>query len=381
MLCGKNVFIPHRYYPQWRGGQGTVRQQDRAREGTIPMLSRTRLQELLEAIRDVRIGIVGDFTLDGYWYVDMMRAQLSREAPLYNRPVVRETYSAGGCANVAVNVAALQPREAWAFTVLGEDWRGLLLRQVLSAAGLRLEAVLTYATNWMTPFYGKVILMGYDNQQEDARVDFVNTHPLPDAVLDALLEQVADRLPTLDAIIVADYQTVGTVPERLVQVLNRMAEMNPRVIFAADSRDNIAQFRAMVIKPNEVEATQMWFPGKRPDEVTEQQLVEAGLRVQATTGRPVYITCGERGALLCAAEGYAHIPAMPVSPPIDPVGAGDTFLAALTTALAAGATPWEAGWLATLAAAVIVRKLRITGTASPEEILAAYDTYMPGLSR
>jgi bifunctional ADP-heptose synthase (sugar kinase/adenylyltransferase) len=233
----------------------------------------------------------------------------------------------------------------------------------------------------MTPFYGKVILMGYDNQQEDARVDFVNTHPLPDAVLDALLEQVADRLPTLDAIIVADYQTVGTVPERLVQVLNRMAEMNPRVIFAADSRDNIAQFRAMVIKPNEVEATQMWFPGKRPDEVTEQQLVEAGLRVQATTGRPVYITCGERGALLCAAEGYAHIPAMPVSPPIDPVGAGDTFLAALTTALAAGATPWEAGWLATLAAAVIVRKLRITGTASPEEILAAYDTYMPGLSR
>ncbi len=354
---------------------------DRTSDDTFPMLSRTRLQALLEAIRRVRVGIVGDFTLDGYWYVDMMRAQLSREAPLYNRPVVRETYSAGGCANVAVNVAALQPHETWAFAVLGDDWRGLLLRQVLGAAGLRLEAVITHASDWVTPFYGKVILMGYDNQQEDARVDFVNTHPLPDSVLDALLEQVATHLPELDTVIVADYQPVGVVPTRVVEALNRMAQMYPSVIFAADSRDNIGQFQAMVIKPNEIEATQMWFPGRRPDEVTQQQLVEAGLRAQAATGRPVYITCGEQGALLCAAEGYAHIPAMPVAPPIDTVGAGDTFLAALATALAAGASPWEAGWLASLAAAVTVRKLRTTGTASPEEILAAYDTYVPGLSR
>lgn len=355
--------------------------QDQTREGRVPMLSRTRLQEILKAIRNVRIGIVGDFTLDGYWYVDMVRAQLSREAPLYNRPVVRETYSAGGCANVAVNVAALQPREAWVFTVLGEDWRGLLLRQVLSAAGLRLEATLTCTTNWVTPFYGKVILMGYDTQQEDARVDFINTYPLSDATLDAMLEQIASLLPTLDAIIIADYQPVGVVPERMVRALNQMAEAHPQVIFAADSRTNIAQFQGMVIKPNTVEATQMWFPGQRPDEVTEQQLTEAGLRAQANTGRPVYITCGERGALLCAAEGYAHIPAMPVAPPIDTVGAGDTFLAALTTALAAGATPWEAGWLASLAAAVTIRKLRTTGTATPEEIMAVYDTYVPGLSR
>lgn len=358
-----------------------VHHQDRARETSAHVLSRTRLQEILNAIRGVRIGIVGDFTLDGYWYVDMMRAQLSREAPLYNRPVVRETYSAGGCANVAVNVAALQPREAWAFAVLGDDWRGLLLRQVLSAAGLRLEATLTYASNWVTPFYGKIILMGYDNQQEDARVDFVNTTPLPDSVLDAMLEHISSRLPALDALIVADYQAVGVVPERVVKALNQMAEAYPRVIFAADSRANIAQFERMVIKPNVVEATQMWFPGQRPDEVTEQQLVAAGLRAQAHTGRPVYITCGERGAWLCAAEGYTHIPAMPVAPPIDTVGAGDTFLAALTTALAAGASPWEAGWVASLAAAVTIRKLRTTGTATPEEILAAYDTYVPGLSR
>ena len=351
------------------------------------MIGRGRLLELLEAIRDVRIGILGDFTLDGYWYVDMARAQLSREAPLYNHPVVRETYSAGGCANVAVNVAALRPRETWAFAVLGADWRGPLLRQVLTEAGLRLEEVLTQPTNWVTPFYGKVILTGFGNQQEDARVDFVNSQPLgPEAgsAFDTVLDRLAARLPELDAVIVADYQMVGVVPPRVVSALNRMAQENPRVIFAADSRDNIGQFHAMVIKPNEVEAAHMWFPGcplaktgdyREPGVMKPEELLGAGMRVQADNGRPVYITRGDKGALLCAASGSDTIPAVRVPPPIDTVGAGDTFLAALATALAAHATPWEAGYLATLAAAVTVRKLRTTGAASPDEIVAVYDAH------
>lgn len=348
---------------------------DRAREGKPRIIERARLAALLEAVRTVRIGILGDFTLDGYWWVDMARAQLSREAPLYNHPVVRETYSAGGCANVAVNVAALQPRAAWAFTVLADDWRGPLLRRVLAEAGLRLEAVLTGPAGWVTPFYGKVILTGFGNQQEDARVDFVNCEPLPAALLDALVQQVADRLAELDAVIVADYQVVGVAPPRAVEALNRLAEAHPRVIFAADSRDNIGQFRAMVVKPNDLEATQMWFPDRETGTVMPEELIGAGKRAATATGRPVYITRGDKGTLLCAASDSDVIPAMAVPPPIDTVGAGDTFLAALTTALAAGATAWEAGCLATLAAAVTIRKLRTTGTASPDEILAAYDTY------
>jgi rfaE bifunctional protein kinase chain/domain len=349
---------------------------DRAREGKPRTIDRARLVALLEAIRRVRIGILGDFTLDGYWWVDMTRAQLSREAPLFNHPVVRETYSAGGCANVAVNVAALRPQSAWAFTVLADDWRGPLLRRVLTDAGLRLDGVLTGPADWVTPFYGKVILTGYGNQQEDARVDFVNSRPLPAALLDALVQQVADRLAELDAVIVADYQVVGVVPPRVAEALNRLAEANPQIIFAADSRENIGQFRAMVIKPNDVEATHMWFPDRDAGTVMPEELIGAGRRVAAACGRPVYITRGDKGALLCTESNSDIIPAVPVPPPIDTVGAGDTFLAALTTALAAGATPWEAGCLATLAAAVTIRKLRTTGTATPEEILAAYDSFV-----
>jgi rfaE bifunctional protein kinase chain/domain len=337
-------------------------------------LSRQRLLDLLLNIRELRIGVLGDFALDGYWYVDMTQAELSREAPLFNHPVVRETYSAGGGANACANVAALKPAQVWALTVLGEDWRGELLRQVLAEQGVRLGAIVTQP-GWISPFYGKVVLQGWGTQQEDARVDFVNIQAMLDETADALIQRVEQLLPELDAVVVTDYFPVGVVTDRVVAALNRMAREHQRVIFTADSRDDIGQFESMVIKPNEVEAAAMYFPGRPPETITPEEFSRAGMRAQKKTGRPLYITRSDKGCLLCHPPQPQSIPAVPVPPPIDTVGAGDTFIAALAAALAADATPWEAGWVATLAAGVTVGKLRITGTASPEEILDLYDRF------
>jgi bifunctional ADP-heptose synthase (sugar kinase/adenylyltransferase) len=61
-----------------------------------------------------------------------------------------------------------------------------------------------------------------------------------------------------------------------------------------------------------------------------------------------------------------------VEPPIDIVGAGDTFIAALGAALASGASNVEAAELACLAASITVKKIGITGAASPEELLSRF---------
>ena len=90
-----------------------------------------RLSEILSAIPALRVGVVGDLTLDGYWFADMTRSVISRETPLFPRPVVREQYSCGGAANVAWNLSALRPAETRAFTVFGRDWRGELLLHAL----------------------------------------------------------------------------------------------------------------------------------------------------------------------------------------------------------------------------------------------------------
>jgi rfaE bifunctional protein kinase chain/domain len=334
--------------------------------------SRARLAEILAACAALRVAVIGDFSLDAYWYADMTRSELSREAPLFVRPVVRETYSPGGAANAAWNAAALGVGEVYALTVLGDDWRGALLRQVLEREGVRLDHTL-FRPDCVTPMYGKVMLTAHGVQQEDARIDFINPCALTGEIEDALIAATAALLPRLDALIVADYNTQGMITPRVRAALNRLAVEHPRVVFVVDSRTRIAAFEGMVLKPNDIEAAAVLFPGEPAGAVTLERLAEAGRGWQRSNGKPIYITIGPRGCLVLWEGGAAHLPGVPVPPPIDTVGAGDTFISALASSLAAGASPAEAGAVANLAAAVTVAKLHITGTASPAEIVALYN--------
>ena len=333
------------------------------------LISKAHVAELLQAFQSLRVGVLGDFTLDGYWYADMTRSQLSREAPLYPRPVVKETYSCGGAANVAWNLAALGVKEVLALTVLGRDWRGDLLRKALSEARVSLEAVVT-GDGWSTPFYGKVMLTGPGTRQEDARLDFINTHPLPGEAEALLLKNLEACLPSLDALVIADYQAMGMTTPGVMAGLNRLAQSHREVTFVVDSRDQIQQFEGMVLKPNDVEASRWLFPARRPETVTQAELEQAGLRRQSAGAQPLFITLGEKGCLAIAGDQVRQLPAVRAAPPIDTVGAGDTFLAAVSCGLAAGASPWDAGLLANLATGVTIQKLGVTGTATPAEILS-----------
>jgi len=334
--------------------------------------SRSRLDEILHSCQVVKVGVVGDFTLDAYWYADMTRAELSRETPLFARPVVRETYSPGGAANVAWNLADLGVARVEAFTAFGVDWRGELFRQVLGRLNISLEHSIS-AESWSTPLYGKVLLLNQNLAQEDARLDFINTHPLPAQAEAELLANLERAAAGLDALIVADYQAVGVLSPGFRRSLNDLAQRSPDLRCVADSRQHIGSFAGMALKPNEIEAGRLLFPGREAASISASELEQGGLRLQAQAGRPVYITQGERGCLLCEAGRVSRLPAVALAPPIDPVGAGDTFVACLAACLAAGASAWEAGITATLAAAVTVKILHITGTASPQAILAQYD--------
>ena len=329
-----------------------------------------RLQELLTSARKLRVGVVGDFTLDGYWSADMTRSALSRETPLFPRPVVRERYSCGGAANIAWNLAALGLAEVRSFTVLGNDWRGDLLRRAMQAEGIDARDVILDA-GWSTPFFGKVMLCSGGLEQEDARLDFVNTAGLSVQNEEDLLSRLEASLPDLNALVVADYQAQGVITPAVLDGLNRMAASAGQVVFTVDSRERIGQFTDMIRKPNAVEAARWLFPDRPPDRVSVADFVETALYPQVDCGCPLFITLGGDGCLVFSGGESHHVPALQVPPPIDTVGSGDTFLAALTTALASGAEPLEAAGFAQLAAAVTIRKTGITGAATPAEILAA----------
>jgi bifunctional ADP-heptose synthase (sugar kinase/adenylyltransferase) len=205
-------------------------------------------------------------------------------------------------------------------------------------------------------------------------LDFSNDTPLTPALENALIETVERRLPDLDALLVADQMEInGVITDRVREALNALAERHPETVFVVDSRQRIGLFRQMVLKPNRLEAQRAVDPARKPGPISGEELGQIAAILHAQSGRPTYVTLSEEGVLICA-EGTQRIqPAAPVRPPLDPVGAGDSFIATLATALAAGATPWEAGAAATLAAAVVMEKLNQTGSAAPDEILARYD--------
>ncbi len=337
------------------------------------ILTKDRLLEILGRISQVRAGVIGDFALDAYWLVDMKRSHLSRETPHFSRPVVHETYSPGAGGNVAKNLAALGVRETAAFSVIGEDAWGTILKDQLVRQKISTHGLLRQIDRH-TPAYIKPILMGYDLRQEQARLDFENLEHLSSQAEEALLEIFEDQLEALDAVLISDQmEENGTITRGVRQRLCELADRYPRIRFLVDSRQRIGLFQNMVLKPNRMEALTVFKPGSDLSQASAGELEEAGRAFARRTGQPVFLTLGEAGVLVCSQDEHQYLLAAPVRGPLDIVGAGDAFFAALAASLAAGCTAWEAGAVANLAAAVTVEKLDQTGTATPEEIVERFE--------
>jgi bifunctional ADP-heptose synthase (sugar kinase/adenylyltransferase) len=98
----------------------------------------------------------------------------------------------------------------------------------------------------------------------------------------------------------------------------------------------------------------------------------AGRTVLKRTGmEAVLVTRGSRGmALFETGRPTRHIPIFGSDEVADVTGAGDTVIATITLALAAGASFYEAARLANYAGGLVVMK-RGTATVSPSELAGA----------
>jgi sugar/nucleoside kinase (ribokinase family) len=165
---------------------------------------------------------------------------------------------------------------------------------------------------------------------------------------------------------------VGVITARVTRGLLELAGDHKKP-FVVDSRQRAGEFRQLILKPNDTEAARLFFPDRKIAAVEFADLSRAALQHNRQTGQPIVITLGEQGCLVAVAGECVKLPGVHVPPPVDPVGAGDAFLASFTAALASGAHPFEAACLANLSAAVTITKIGVTGTASSAEILSMYD--------
>jgi rfaE bifunctional protein kinase chain/domain len=324
------------------------------------------LVKLLADIRGVRIGVVGDFCLDAYWTLDASLSEISIETGLATRPVRSQRYSLGGAGNVVNNLAAMGVRRVSAFGLLGSDPFGRELLRIMQGLQVDTAAMLTQEQGWSTPVYIKPV----EGELEQGRIDFGNANTMDPSTGRSLLSALREALGSLDLVIINQQLLHGIHTEEFRRELAALIGKT-RIPFISDSRAFSDSYTGAMRKLNDREALRLCgVEWESDDAVPRVDTARAAETLFARWKTPVFVTRGARGMLVRDAGGTRDIPGLLILGRIDTVGAGDSALAGIAAALAAGRDALAAADLGNFTAGVTVQKLFITGTASPEEILA-----------
>lgn len=338
---------------------------------TFRDLTVERLEEIIARFPRARIAVIGDFFLDKYLDIDPRLAEISLETGKTCHQVVQVRHSPGAAGTVVSNLAALGAGAMFAVGFTGDDGESYDLRRDLAA--MRCDtAHLFRDPDRMTPTYLKPrdktdpSLAGEHN-----RYDTKNRLPTTAEAQQRLIASLDALLPQVDAVIAADQveeRDCGVITTQVAAALAERGRLfGDRVVFWADSRRRIGQFRHVIIKPNQFEAVGWETPP--PDaSVPVDRLVEAVQRLRAAVGAPIVATRGAAGMLVSDPEPTL-VPGVRVEGPIDPTGAGDSATAGTVLALAAGAALPEAAVVGNLVASITVQQLATTGVARPEQLV------------
>jgi rfaE bifunctional protein kinase chain/domain len=327
-----------------------------------------RLTEITSRYAALRVALIGDIALDRYLHIDPALEETSIETglPVHNVVAVRPQPGAGG--NVLANLSALGPGALAAVGFCGDDGEGLELRRALESLGVDLRHFLVRPDRTTFTYTKPLIVRPGLPPEELSRLDFRSRAPTPPALEDELIAHLMDAAAASDVIVAMDQvpePPCGVLTCRVKSALAELARASPEKIFIADSRTSIGDFAAVRIKTNQSELARHFGVGAAGCDVPA-----LALRWSRELGRDVFVTLGAGGIVAASGGRVTHLPGIPVPPPIDVVGAGDSVLASIAMALGAGAAAPEAAELGNLAGAVVVKKLGTTGTATVEEIAA-----------
>ena len=322
------------------------------------------LLSLLDELEGQRILVLGDVVADIYLQGSISR--ISREAPVLVLEQQKVVIVAGGAANVVNNVATLGG-SVFAVGLLGHDSGGEGLKEVLQRNGAHIEGLLT-DENRPTISKTRIIAGGRATvSQQIVRVDKECHEPLTEAHERELLKYIKSVLPQMQGVVLSDYGS-GTVTPKLRKAIIRYAREHgiPTMV---DSRYDVKSFKGIgYVKQNDAELAAA-VGRSLPDEEAVIEAAQELLRGLEAEG--VLVTRGELGMILVEADGAVHvIPVSDKSEVYDVSGAGDTCVAAVILALAAGVSPEKAAELSNVASGIAVRKLG-TATVSAEELRRA----------
>ena len=327
-----------------------------------PPIDAGRLIALVDAFEGRRVAVFGDLIVDEFIYGEI--ARVSREAPVLILNYDSTEIVAGGAGNAASNVAALGGRPS-VVGLVGRDDPGRRLMDVLRAMNVTGVA---RPAGYRTPTKTRILAGGiHSAKQQVVRIDRAAAAGVAGDNRSAVEAKLLRAVSRCDALLVSDYGTGLVAPSLVARARRQMRRGAPVLV---DSRYQLTAFRGMTTcTPNESEVEQLL--GVTIGENT-RVLERAGHELlDRTRAQAVLVTRGSRGmALFERKRPTVHIPIHGSDQIADVTGAGDTVIATMTLALAAGASFEEAARLANYAGGIVVMK-RGTATVSADELRTA----------
>ena len=325
-----------------------------------------RLRELIAAGKGKRVVVFGDLIADEYVYGRI--ARVSREAPVLILEYDATEVVPGGAGNAANNVASLGG-VVKLVSVVGRDEPGRRLFKVLPRNVERKG--ISRPGGYRTPVKTRILAGGiHSAKQQVVRIDRFTAEPVSDGQRKLAEHAALKAIKNADAVLVSDYGSGLVTPRFVAELASKLRSKTRRVPILIDSRYALTKYRGLTAcTPNESEVEQVL--GITIDDQLNV-LERAGRRLLETTRMQcVLITRGSRGmAVFEPGKKTVHIPIFGSDSIADVTGAGDTVMAAMTLALAAGATFEEAARLANYAGGIVVMK-RGTATVSAVELRRA----------
>ncbi len=320
------------------------------------------LLHVLSAFRKQQIAVLGDVGIDRY--TQGIAERISPEAPVPIVFVQNEYLKLGLAANVADNIIALGGKVDLT-GVAGKDQDGKDLFRMLKSKKIS-SAHLVVDPSRRTILKERIVA----ETQQMLRVDYENTHALSQQVQKKVQASIEKNIRGCQALIIEDYAK-GLLNRMLIQSSIKAAKKKKIPVLVDPHMKTPIEWYAgaTLLEPNKREAEAL--AGERI--LDQASLARVGHKImQRAQCKSVIITLGKDGMAIfrnadCAP---ALIPTF-AQEVYDVSGAGDTVIAVLALALAAGAKIEEAAFISNLAAGVEVSKLG-TATVSPQEIMQAF---------
>lgn len=333
------------------------------------ILTPEKFEQIVSQFHSLKpILVVGDLGVDKYTFGEVKR--ISPEAPVPVLEVEKEWNKLGLAANVSDNLKSLEV-DSTLCGVIGDDARANLVENLLEERGLKTWGLVRDPSRHTT--YKERVTTA---TQQICRIDYETKETISEEINRRIGTRIKEFTSSHTGVIIEDYGK-GLFSESLCQkIIKDFKEQN--LLIAVDpSRSTPPQWYkgATLLKPNRLESHMMvealGYFKERKLETIAQILIEK-LELEK-----VIITLGADGMAMLDTKNSGALKIIPTAANevFDVSGAGDTAIAAISSALIAGATLEEAAWVGNCAAGVVVKK-RGTALCSKQELRDYYSSLL-----